>query len=132
LAAEIEKQNKKPNSDPLLIKVALTNNSSDTFSYASMSCSWQDFYFTNVAGLTIAVEVCNSNHPVLIKIAPHKSEVRTLCLLPQNYKELYNMKFKIGVKLLLTQTYKEIHHLKNHIIIWSNELDFNELNKLIY
>jgi len=69
------------------VPVILHNNAEDTLRFYSMSCSWFAFWGADQKSIGIAGWPCDSNFPVVISIAPHKSYGRNL-----------NIIYDLGVK----------------------------------
>lgn len=107
----------------LLIKITLTNTSSDTVPYLGIICPWQNDYVIDTRYIRLTAETCNENIPVLIKIPPHGHENRTLNLISLNtINQLNNLKFRVGFKfvpaIIADDAKKLFKRSKN--ILWSN------------
>lgn len=132
LMAEIDDWKMENKNTYLVIKTTLTNNSADTISYMSMSCSWQELYWTDTKQLAIVINECGENGAVLIKIAPYSKEINTLELMTQkNTTELNNLKFKIGFNFItahhhdrLSTKVMQLEKMEN--VIWSNTLQLKK------
>jgi hypothetical protein len=110
----------------VFIKSSLSNNSEDTLLCFSMTCSGDDAYKIESKDLSIEKNICFSNVPMLIKVAPHKSFDYFLRLLTtQKNINFRDVNFRLGYNLVLSDTTKEfgsqveqIGDMKN--VIWSD------------
>lgn len=78
ISLHITQQNFK--NDRALLKVTITNHSSDTISYQSKSCSGYDYFTTNSKRwkLLTRENICFTNWWVTEKIPPHQSKDREI------------------------------------------------------
>lgn len=112
--------------DTLLVKTILTNNSSDTLTFLSMSCSWEDPYITDSQQFYIEGSNCDENGPVLISLASHTTEERILKLLPKNKTVSSSpTTFKIGFHLVKANK-------SNYVYIYSQMKAFWDMNNVIW
>ena len=65
---ELQRENQKIRDGIITVLVTLTNNSSDTLKYYSMSCSYEEFYSVKTEKLTIEQSVCDENSSIIIEI----------------------------------------------------------------
>jgi len=119
----------------MYVKTIITNNSSDTLSYLTMSCSWEEFYIIDSKELSLPMKSCDENGLTLMQIPPHKTIEKLLLLRSsKNKNQLHNTKFKIGFKFYKVNynniknmnSYPDIYTYftkKNEIILWSNTLE---------
>lgn len=104
------------------VAVTISNPTSDTLQFPSMTCSYEDFFLMND---TINFKIqsrfdCYSNVPCQI-VLPPKTKTDRYIMLRQltNFRKLPTESIKIGMRL-------------ENKIIWSNELNPNRLTKEIY
>jgi hypothetical protein len=127
-SAQIDKWEKLGDVDLLQIKTVLSNTTTDTVTYVSMLCSWEDAYTIDNNDLTIFPSLCERNAPMLIKIHPGKTDERILNLTSKKkLDQLRNIKFRIGFNFVIAKDYKEmfdkaseLKEMKN--VIWSDTL----------
>ena len=83
--------------DSLDIKAVLTNNSSDTIAYLTMTCGWIVFYEFDTKSLNFRNLRCDTNIPTSVKIAPHSShqDILQLKVIDKSTFSSVN-RFKIG------------------------------------
>lgn len=119
---------KENNETILIIPTTLTNNTKDTLSYYSMSCSYNDFYSVDNPSLKVEGSNCDKNIPSILTLAPsHSRKVEIRLILSQGIDNA-EIKFKIGFNLLkesktegyLSRGLSAMRQKKN--IIWSNEI----------
>lgn len=119
--AQAVRWEKKNGLNYLLVNTVLTNHSSDTLTFVSMSCSWQEFYATSDKRLSIDGVDCAKNVPILIKIAPQKTYERLLKVLVPNG---VIVDFRLGFNLIRADSYQDIFYnskilnAKNWIWSW--------------
>ena len=107
-----------------VIPTTFTNLSKDSLKYFSMACSWQDSYLVDNKKLNIMNNICDKNFPVILKLAPNKSNTVELMLMIDNPMDASRISFKIGLILIpvtkprLEFSPKEFLEKKN--VIWSN------------
>ena len=132
--ATIDKWEKFRELDILSVKTVLSNTTPDTITYVNMACSWEEAYTTDYKDLIIFPSIiifpglCDTNAPVLIKIAPGESDARVLQLTSKKrIDQLRNMKFRVGFKLIPAKDYDNLgdkasglRETKN--VMWSNIL----------
>lgn len=75
-------------SDTLRLKTFLTNSTSDTIKYLSMSCSWWQFYKFSSKNVRIRNGRCDSNIPTLIEVPPYQAHTDILDLKITNKNSL--------------------------------------------
>ena len=106
------------------IPTTFTNLSKDTLKYFSMACSWQDIYLVDNERLYIMKNICDKNFPVILKLAPNKSNTVVLTLLIDQPMDTSQRNFRIGLNLIpankprLEFNPKELLYKNN--VIWSN------------
>lgn len=109
--------------------VTVRNNSNNTLSYFSMTCSWDEFYHVNNNKFSIEIQPCDKNFPRNIIIAPHGYHTQLVFII---YEKKYIKKgetFEVGVNInknvpVDVDNYDE---LTRYNLVWSNEvsLPFN-------
>jgi hypothetical protein len=109
----------------ITVKTSITNNSSDTLRYLSMSCSWANYYVIDQRALHLPTPQCDRDTALLIVIPPHKQQEAVLRLISLlTAKQLHNTKFKVGFKFVQAcdtdKASKELRKSKN--VVWSNNL----------
>ena len=114
----------------IFVKTDIENNSSDTVAYASMSCSWDEFYFTDTSKVILKRQMCYRNGPVIVKISPHNKEEKILELIYKD--EPKTIRFKIGFSYcpinhltLMQNIHSKIPH---NYILWSYLLEVDQIN----
>lgn len=127
----IDKWEKIGELDVLNVKTTLLNTTSDTITYISLSCTWDNAYTIDYKDLIIFPSICNSNNnePMLIKLPPGREDTRVLRLTSQKrIDQLRNMKFRIGFNLVTAKDHdnlgdkaSELRQMKN--VIWSDVLE---------
>jgi hypothetical protein len=146
LFSSFSKKNKLPNSgislkitvesfhqESLKIKTELKNNTTDTLSYLSMTCSWWEFYHFSTMAIKKKSCRCDSNTPTVIKIAPNEIHKEILDLKIINKKLfLENTLYKVGFEFIpvalddnlydLEYTYRDCYFKGKKELIWSNEI----------
>lgn len=122
----------------LSIKVALRNNSPDTFTYIVMSCYYPFFYKVYPNILIQKGEDCDKNVPELVSIPPYKN-IETIISLPikKNISQLHDTTFEIGIYLTTVNDVVDLLKGK-HILgvnpsgVSSKEYDINPLSDTSY
>jgi len=108
----------------LYLPVKFSNNSNDTLSYITYSCSWDQLFHTNSNVIKVCYQPCESNYPVVKNLSPHKSISYILPITLET--KTINSKFRIGVNLFLnTPENKNLFPLptdRKDNLIWSNEV----------
>ncbi|HTI61180.1 hypothetical protein [Mucilaginibacter sp.] len=115
----------------VVAQVKLSNLSGDTLKYLNMTCSTYDIFTSSNKTIFIGQWPCESNFPVVYKIAPHKSYIFKFPLFLSG-KPHDNDKIKIGIYLCKYSKTKDNEtfayylfkhpHLPENILIWSNEV----------
>lgn len=131
LAVKLDDSTKGYNKNLLMAKTTLTNSSSDTITYITMSCSWQDSYTTDSKDLFVEVNECDKNVPELIRIPPHSSHSTILKLMSNtNINQLKGLQFRVGFNLVTAKDYDEMNlklwqltQMQN--VVWSDPLIVN-------
>jgi hypothetical protein len=111
------------------IVVKLSNNSSDSLKYVTMSCSWMDNFITDNLKFAIKVCDCDSNFPDVKIILPHKTAFFTIRILYKNRLTTGDNHFKIGMLVVkdikknqpidfISDYFSEKNYAAN--MIWSN------------
>lgn len=107
----------------LIVPVTLSNNTNQTLSYYSLSCSWWDFYkFDSQELIYNGGYKCADNAPVLLTLAPHQQYKNKIELLIKPGVKAVN--YKIGFNLIMDKAKLNLSQLKSHKpnVIWSNTL----------
>ena len=113
----------------LFVKATLINNTSDTFVYVCMDCSWPDSYTTDSKDFEIEKTYCFKNGPVTIKIPPHGDVNYYLSLKSKKpLNELMESEFKIGFNLIKEGASQDVVSIVNSMtdmqhLIWSNIIE---------
>ena len=116
----------------IFIKSSLINNSEDTLLCFSMTCSGDGAYKIDSKDLSLEKNICYSNVPMLIKVAPHKSFDYYLRLLTAqkgiNFREV---NFRLGYNLVLRDTTKDLSSQVDQIgdmknVIWSDTVHLKD------
>lgn len=107
-----------------LVQCHLKNNSKDTLSYFSMSCSVTDFYLLDKKDLEIDGFDCDKNFPVILQIAPGETRSEVLRLFKSKHFNLISgNSIKIGLNIIETKSTDNFSIMrKNKNIIWSNSI----------
>lgn len=122
------------------IKTTLQNLGKDTIYYATMSCSY-DEYFTNNSDSFSNTRIwdCYANGPIVTKIPPKGKLDQNIVLIPNSisYDCYKNSKLKIGMYFLNRKEYCNTFFNPDDIrnkgrLIWSNEIDLKKLFREIY
>ncbi|MDP9080888.1 MAG: hypothetical protein M3O71_26005 [Bacteroidota bacterium] len=111
------------------IVVKLSNNSSDSLKYVTMSCSWMDNFITNNLKFAIGVCDCDSNFPDVKIIPPHKTAFFTIRILYKKRLATRDNHFKIGMLIVkdlkenqpidfISEYFSQKKYMAN--MIWSN------------
>lgn len=129
LSAQVGSWEKDGDINYLPIKTSLTNSLSDTVTYISMSCSWQDSYTTDTKDLFISVNECDKNVPQLIKIPPDSRRDTIIKLTTKkNIRQLTGLRFRIGFNFIRAKNNNEMFSkvsqlTKMNNVIWSDTLE---------
>lgn len=111
------------------IPVTLTNTAKDTLHYASMSCSWPNFYTVNSKKLFNPGVGCDKNFPIAISLPPSQSNTVILMLTDKRKNSTKPLKFKIGFDLFILKNKDSALDLffrdnnSENNILWSNEIN---------
>jgi hypothetical protein len=120
------------------VAAEVSNFSSDTLKYMTMSCSWDVIFTFNKKTAFITRWNCDSNFPTLSAIAPQKSFTYKIPLLVEKNAIISNYTFKIGMYLFKCHKQRGFREFDNFLdskfgisphsnktvyknIIWSNE-----------
>jgi hypothetical protein len=99
------------------IKVVMNNAGHDTARYWMMSCSRSDYFTTSSPKVSFCREMCRSNYPELIELAPFQQDTFYMTL---SAKSAIDSLFKIGFVLLTGEETGQYYY-------WSNKQ--NIINK---
>lgn len=110
----------------------LYNRSSDTLSFLSMTCSWDDSWKVSSPNLNIIKNMCFSNIPILIKLGPNESMLNYLPVrLLKPYQEMQDEKFVVGFNLVKADTVEFSKSIKaleeTNNFFWGDTLQLNKL-----
>jgi hypothetical protein len=108
----------------------LVNNTNDTLSYRSKTCSWQDYYITNNTYAKIEKPECDKNIEFMEKIPPKGSKSIELKIIFDTCREWVN--FKIALNLIRIDSFMidKTEDLTNlYKTIWSNKLKFKKASR---
>ena len=106
------------------IPVTLVNKSKDSLRYLSWACSWTEQYHIQSKKFKIKQNVCFTNCPMILIIAPHQSKTVEIELIDNNPKRKSHDKIKIGFNFIETEI-KNVNNeqlaeeLKKENILWS-------------
>lgn len=110
----------------LEVPVTITNNTNDTLRYATMTCSWQDFYSVDNKQLKVEEVSCDKNMIDRIILAPAESNTVLIKLYLLTEPKKQEITFRIGHTMILLnewkpshQVYKEMH---DNVIVWSKSV----------
>lgn len=116
----------------LQVPVTLTNTTKDTLKYATMTCSWQDFYAVDNPSVKIEDAVCDKNINYMIALPPNQSKTVSLRLYNTNQPENQTITFSIGHRLVPLDTLKlgkvvrdEMHKTNP---VWTQPITFSSFN----
>jgi hypothetical protein len=104
------------------VAVTISNPTSDTLQFPSMSCSYEDFFLVSdtINFMVQGKFDCFMNFPCRIVLPPRSKTDRYLMLRQlTNFRTLPKEPIRIGMRL-------------ENKIIWSNELNINRMVKDIY
>lgn len=107
----------------ILVPVILHNNSDETLSFYSMTCSWYVFFAINKKeDIWLPGWDCDKNIPQIITVAPHKDFARNLTI-------IYNAGIKSGSSYRVSMSLlKAVPNKKYVWDFWPNEyVRFNKL-----
>jgi|SRR5579862_986481 len=124
--ASIENIEAKDGISHIFVKTDIINNSPDAIAYLSMSCSWDEFYFTDTNNVDIKKrQMCYLNGFEIVKISPHNKEEKILELIYKGEPE--TIRFKIGFNycpinpiILMQSAHSKI---RGNFILWSYRLE---------
>ena len=107
-----------------LIECFLKNNSKDTLSYLSMSCSWTNFYAVNKKELEIEGFECDKNIATILQVASGQNRAVVLRLYKnRRFKTLTATSIKVGLNIIEANSTEYFNEkLKKKNIIWSNSI----------
>lgn len=109
----------------LQVPVTLTNTTADTLKYATMTCSWQNFYCVDRPNVKIEEVPCDKNVFSPITLPPGKSNTVILKLYPADntHKQL---SFNIGMNLVFYHKLLSSNEIRNEMhkrnIIWTKPI----------
>jgi hypothetical protein len=113
----------------LLLETTLWNNTKDTLKYLSMSCSWQEVYSFSNPKISIPVDPCSKNTPVIISVIPETNAKTFFKVNLNGISQGSKEKVKLGLKLIPMKdsgnVYSEtVSKLRagSVDILWSNEI----------
>jgi hypothetical protein len=122
---------KNDTSEFVYIVGKLHNRSSDTLSFLSATCSWDDAWKLSSPNLLIVKNICFSNVPILVKLGPNESMLNYLPVrLLKPYDEIKDEKFVVGFNLVRADTVdfsKSVKALEEtNNIFWADTLQLNK------
>ena len=110
------------------IPVTVHNNSNESLTYYSMSCSWDEFYHIDNKNFVVLGSPCDKNIPTEVTVpahAAHASIIAFICR-KNNLKNPEN--FRVGLNINKNFTEDPFHgydeELRIYNIVWSNEVHF--------
>jgi len=115
----------------LAIKITLTNTTSDTVIYQSMSCSWWSYFTTNSDDIRLGPRWCDKNVPIKVSIPPYSKEEKLLeCVLTTKMPVSKTISFKVGFNFTPAEKteailFSEWSAPEKINYIWSNSLKIN-------
>lgn len=124
-------------SNVIFVTATLFNPTKDTIHFASMSCSYSDYFLTDKSAYSIQVNLCERNFPIVLSIPPGDSMNRTLLLKPWNLAVLKNVQSRIGMYLQILKkkefiNFEQYRKRKNAPVIWSDPIDFSRIERIPY
>lgn len=130
VSLNITQQNCK--GDTALLKVIITNSSSDTIRYQSMSCSWYNYFTTNSIRWKLLTweSICFTNWRVTEKLPPHQSNVREISVVrTKTGLPVANFEVRLGFNFIPVQHAPNLTTAKKmsktsivNKVIWSNAI----------
>ncbi|HSY76134.1 MAG TPA: hypothetical protein VK890_04715 [Bacteroidia bacterium] len=120
--------------DRIYTTVTISNNTTDTIKYYSMTCSFSDFFICDNKEIGVYMIPCDKNWYKKITLAPNESEVLRLELKSSvEWKKLESVKLRIGFIFVNAKNAKrnapyDINRIENEKkskenIIWSNTIE---------
>jgi hypothetical protein len=114
--------------------VTISNNTSDTIKYYSMTCSFSDFFTCDNKEIGVYMIPCDKNWYKKVTLAPNESEVLKLELKSSvEWKKLESVKLQIGFIFVNAKNARvnapfDINRIENERkskgnIIWSNTIE---------
>jgi len=128
LSAKVDSSKTQENLTFIFITTKLTNSSSDTIKYITMSCSWQDPFTADLKELVVHGKDCDKTVPKLKEILPRTSEAVSFQLTSsKTFNELKDKIFRVGFNWVTAKDFDEMFlklpklwEMKN--VIWSGTL----------
>lgn len=107
------------------IRVVFNNETSDTVTFQSMSCSFPDeFLISDTLNFGILPHVCFRNIPVTVSIPPNYKSDRLIKIYRNDGQKQSNDQFKIG--------YKKQAKNRSTEILWTNPIKMRRLYQQVY
>lgn len=107
-----------------LIECVLSNKTTKTLNYLSMSCSLTDFYCVDNLELQIDPLMCERNIPVILSLPPYAKRSTVIRLYKKKgVNKMLSDKLKVGLNVIKTSTVQDFEKkIKTKNIIWSNTI----------
>ena len=119
--------NKPQKAKTVQVPLILHNNSEDTLTFYTMTCSWYTFFGTNNNVISLADWACEKNVPEIITVAPHKEYKRNLTIVYHSNLRI-GSRYRVSMSLLKvsgnvkwTWNFWPEEHVRFNKI-WSNEI----------
>jgi hypothetical protein len=128
ISAQVDSSITQAHLTSVFVTTKITNESSDTIRYLSMSCSWQDPYTIDGKELVVQRAECDKNVPQLVEVPPLGviQVVLHLCS-SKTIDELKQAPFRIGFNCVTARDSDEmflnlsqLRDMKN--VVWSDTM----------
>jgi hypothetical protein len=123
------------------VSTTLFNPTSDTMSFVTMTCSYEDMFLTDTTSFEIqSRHDCFKNVPTAFQIPPN-SKIDQFVMVKPVLKETQanDSKIRIGMYYLAPKTEHDFRGIiqlyedrKKAKVIWSNEVDLRRLDRKVY
>lgn len=123
------------------IATTLTNPTSDTLHFVSMSCSYEDMFVTNTTSFEVTSRFdCYKNIPVVTTVPPHTKLDQFILIRPASKKvNVLSSKVKVGMYYIIPQKengfngiIEQYENRQSAKILWSEEIDLKRLYRKAY
>jgi predicted nucleic-acid-binding Zn-ribbon protein len=110
------------------IPITVHNNSNETLTYYSMSCSWQEFYHIDNKNLGVMISPCDSNFPIKVIVPAHSAHIDMVPFVRKKNNLNTPESFRVGLNInknieeSMFGGYNE--ELRIYKLVWSNEAKF--------
>ena len=123
------------------ISTTLFNPTTDTISFVTMTCSYEDMFVTDTSVIKVQSRYdCYSNFPTVINIPPNSKLDQFIMVRPINKDiKAIDCKIRIGMYYIIPKKengfegiIKQYENRQKANILWSNELELNRLYRKVY